>query len=155
MIKLSTIKKIILRIISTPRIIFALYQFEKAWNLVSKQKFIEAKNKFFFGEKFIKKIPYEYGIMKAQISFNLGERENCINLHKKNLYDIENDKNISLNKKQYLKEYILTSIKICDKSFKLKSVDIQEIDLKKIDDTTKRTFPLRHHPDWDKYGNKN
>lgn len=155
MVKLSKIKRFILRIINTPRIIFSLYQFEKAWDLVSKQKFVEAKNKFLFGEKFIKKIPYEYGIMKAQISFNLEERENCINLHKKNLYDIDNDKNISLNKKQYLKEYILTSIKIYDKSFKFKNVDIQEIDLKKIDNTTKRTFPLRHHPDWDKYGNEN
>lgn len=157
--KITFLKKVFFRILSIPRITYAIYNFEKALNLMSIKNFVEAERVFENGQSFIKSLPYEYKIIKGRIKFNLDKREECVKLLEEAWYDLENDLSTSSEEKLYLKAYISNSLRVykefCgyDKS-PIEFIDIQSVDLREIDDTTKRTFPVRNHPDWDKYGNE-
>jgi len=154
--QLILLKKVFFRVSSIPRISYAIYNFEKAWKLVAEKRFVDAEKLFEKGEKYIKSLPYEYKIIKGRIKFNLNKRKECIFLLKEAWEELEKDNMISLEEKLYLKEYISDAFKVYDKFFSydkgnVKFIDIKNIDLSKVHQRIRKTFPSRNHPDWNKY----
>ena len=67
--------KLIKKLLSLPRLWKAMSNFEGAWDLTSSDRDDEAERLFAEGEALMKKLPYQYQIMKGYIKFKLEKRE--------------------------------------------------------------------------------
>ncbi len=140
-----------------PRVWKATNKIEKAWDLFAQGQFKEAEFEFEKGEHFLKMLPYEFKIIKGQIKFALSKYEESNRIYRSAWFEINEDKQLSLADKLYLKEYIFSALKIYDDylGFDLKDIEYispSDVPLKSVSKVWKRRFPSRDHPDWHKYG---
>ncbi len=95
-----------------PRVWKATNKIEKAWDLFAQGQFKEAEFEFEKGEHFLKMLPYEFKIIKGQIKFALSKYEESNRIYRSAWFEINEDKQLSLADKLYLKEYIFSALKI-------------------------------------------
>jgi hypothetical protein len=153
---LITFFKKLFRIFLIPKLILAVYRLEKTRNYIAKNQILEAQRIFSKGEKMLVKLPYEYKILKGKVMYFSRERESCIELFKEAWNELESDQKILPEDKKYYKSYISSIFNIYKEYITfdegdVKFINIQTIDLSKVSKSLMRDFPMRNHPDWDKY----
>lgn len=135
----------------------AAHIFEESWDLLARDKAVDAEALFEKGEHLLKHLPYEHKIMKGVIKFRLRKRDECIELYKNAWTDLNKDNTLSMADKMYLKYYMYGDLIIYNNFLgtSLEGTELvtaSDVPLKKVSANWKRRFPYRDHPDWDKYG---
>ena len=102
------------------------FYFEYAWDLLARKKIKKAEKKIQIGERFIKKLPYEYLIMKGKIKFSLTKDSECLELYKQAWKAVDKDNKLSKEDNLYLKSYMSGSLEIYKKFF---DIDLKNIEL--------------------------
>lgn len=132
------------------------FYFEYAWDLLARKKIEKAEKQIQIGEKFIKKLPYEYLMMKGHIKFHTNKDLECIALAENAWKALDEDNKLSQEDSLYLKSYISTWLEIYKEFFdidlqNIELIPIESIDLQKVSKHWIKRFPSRDHPDWYKY----
>ena len=104
--------KLIKKLLSLPRLWKAMSNFEGAWDLTSSDRDDEAERLFAEGEALMKKLPYQYQIMKGYIKFKLEKREESAIIFKSALKAISADRDLSEDDALYLRAYISGPLKV-------------------------------------------
>lgn len=144
------------RVFTLPKLMLAVYRLEKTRDYIAKNQIPEAQHVFLKGEKMLDNLPYEYKILKGKVMYFARKREECIELFKEAWNELDLDQKIPSEDKKYYMSYMSSIFNLYEKHIEFDKgnvnfVDIKTINLSKVSKSLIRDFPMRNHPDWNKY----